>query len=200
MEIGNRFKPHPNLIKVYHIYLLIVATLLFLSSLIPLLVIYYTMPNTWIWAWPYTLIPPLTVVLVSIFISYWIRRYYDSIWYTIAEDGVAVERGVWWKMKHFVPYSRIMSVDIIQGPISRRFRIGSVFIYTAGYTGPSGGKGKRAEAEIIGIDNFLEMRDLIINMVKGRPLFTIERGSIEQKILEEVERIRKILEKQYSKI
>ncbi|MEM2698033.1 MAG: PH domain-containing protein [Ignisphaera sp.] len=121
------------------------------------------------------------------------------MWYTIAEDGIAVERGVWWKMKHLVPYSRVMSADIIQGPISRRSRIGSVIIHTAGYTGPSGGRSKIAEAEIIGIDDFLEMRDLIITMVKGKPLFTIERSSIEQKILEEVERIRKIIEKQYSK-
>lgn len=33
----------------------------------------------------------------------------------------------------------MMSVDVIQGPISRRFGVGSVHVHTAGYTGPAGG-------------------------------------------------------------
>ncbi|MGQ9760113.1 MAG: PH domain-containing protein [Candidatus Methanomethylicaceae archaeon] len=45
-------------------------------------------------------------------------------------------------MRHAVPFSRIMSVDTIQGPISRRLGVGTVDIYTAGYTGRSGGGGE----------------------------------------------------------
>ncbi|MGP3668006.1 MAG: PH domain-containing protein [Candidatus Bathyarchaeota archaeon] len=74
-------------------------------------------------------------------------------------------------MRHVVPYSRIMSVDIIQGPISRMFGLGSVYVYTAGYTGRAGGSAgpmtRSAEATIWGISNFTEIRDLIINIVRG---------------------------------
>ena|GEM_PF-6039762 len=46
--------------------------------------------------------------------------YYDSITYELTGDEVVVKHGVWWRIKYIVPYSRIMSVGIVQGPISRR--------------------------------------------------------------------------------
>lgn len=116
----------------------------------------------------------------------------------LAAEEVRVERGVWWKFKHTVPYSRVMSVDTVQGPISRHFGIGTVDVYTAGYTGVAGGGGgprtRRAEATIMHIPNFMEVREHILQRVRHRPLF----GTDAAQMLEELRRIREILEKKAS--
>ncbi|MEM3045567.1 MAG: PH domain-containing protein [Candidatus Bathyarchaeia archaeon] len=200
MRIGEKFKPHPNLKRVYRVYLLLVAIPVLTVSVLPTLAVFIFESQIWSMAWPFTFIPLIGALAVFGFVAFWIPKYYDSIWYFLANDEVAVERGVWWKMKHVVPYSRVMSVDIIQGPISRRFGVGSVHVYTAGYTGPAGGSAgpgtRGAEATIWGVLNFTEIRDMIISMVRERPLFgPSETREIGLEILEELRKIRKAVEK-----
>ena len=120
----------------------------------------------------------------------------------LTNEEVIVERGVWWRMKHVVPYSRVMSRDVIQGPISRHFGVGAVHIYTAGYTGPAGGAAgpgmRSAEATIWGVQNFQEIRDKILEMVRGRPIFGISKAAtpdLSSKMLKELSRIRKAVKK-----
>ena len=202
MKIGERFKPHPNLKKVYGVYLLLVSVPILVAAVIPPLAVFMFEPRLWREVWVFTFIPLIVALAAIGFVAYWIPKYYDSISYALEKDEVAVERGVWWKMKQVVPYSRVMSVDVIQGPISRRFGIGSVHVHTAGYTGPAGGSAgpgtRGAEATIWGIPNFTEVRDTMISVVRGRPLFgapeTITR-EIELEILEELKKIRKAIEK-----
>jgi len=156
--------------------------------------------ETWQAAWLYICIPLIIVLAIISFAAYWIPKYYRSISYTLTEDEVVVERGVWWKMKHVVPYARVMSVDIIQGPISRRFGLGSVHVHTAGYTGQAGGTAgpgtRGAEACIWGVQNFIEIRDTVIEFVRGRPLFGIPKTApdLSQEILEELKKIRRAVE------
>ena len=73
-------------------------------------------PSAWKTIWPYLFIPLIVVLFVLGFVAYWIQRYCDSISYMLTNEEVIVERGVWWRMKHVVPYSRVMSIDVIQGP------------------------------------------------------------------------------------
>lgn len=199
-KISERFKPHPNLKKVYYTYLSIVITPLITALTLVVWVVYTSIPGVWL----YTLIPLIIVLIVAGFLVYWIRRYYDSIHFLLDKDEVVVERGVWWRMKHTVPYSRIMSVDVIQGPISRFYGVGSVHIYTAGYTGPAGGSAgpgaRGAEAVIWGVQNFNEVREAVLSMVRGRPLFaTAAALNVSHEILEELRSIRRILEKEASR-
>jgi len=202
LKIGEKFKPHPNLKKVYGVYLLLAGVpVLIVLAILPLAMFIFE-PQLWCEAWPFTLIPLIVALIAVGFVAYWIPKYYDSIWFVLEKDEVVVERGVWWRMKHVVPYSRVMSVDVIQGPISRRFGIGSVYVYTAGYTGPAGGTAgpgtRSAEATIWGIPNFTEVRDTIISMVRGRPLFGAPEAAtrdVGSEILEELRKIRKALEK-----
>lgn len=199
---GERFKPHPNLKKVYYIYLLIVVVPLIAASTLFIGAVYAFTPEDWPWAWPYALTPLIVVLASAGFVAYWIRRYYDSIYFLLDKDEVVVERGVWWRMRHTVPYSRIMSVDVIQGPISRFFGLGSVHIHTAGYTGPAGGSAgpgtRGAEAVIWGVQNFNEVREVVLSMVRGRPLFAAAAApDISREILEELRIIRRILERGY---
>ncbi|MEM2192331.1 MAG: PH domain-containing protein [Candidatus Hadarchaeales archaeon] len=192
------FRPHPNLKKVYFIYLA-------LSSIIPLLITVFIPLLAWIYApavfsgaWFLLLIPLEIVVLIMAFVAWWIGKYCSSITYSLTDDEVVVEKGVWWRMKHVVPYSRVMSIDVVQGPISRHFGIGRVDIYTAGYTGVVGGTGgpmsRRAEASIWGIPNFIEVRNEILKRVRGRPLFG-GGGEIAEEMLEELRSIRELLKK-----
>lgn len=202
MKIGKKFAPNPNLKRVYYTYLGLVSIIPLLVTLLPIFLIYAFLPEIWQAFWPYLFIP-LTIVLVILgFIAYWISRYYRSISYTLKEDEVMVERGVWWKMRHVVPYARVMSVDIIQGPISRHFGLGAVHVHTAGYTGSMGGTsgpGSRgAEASIWGVPNFEDIRDEIIQLVRGRPLFggTAAGGKdAGSEMLKELKKIRKAVEK-----
>jgi membrane protein YdbS with pleckstrin-like domain len=132
---------------------------------------------------------------------YWIPKYYKSLSYQMTESEVRVEGGVWWKMRHAIPYSRIMNVDTIQGPISRRMGIGAVDIYTAGYTGQGGGSGgpsiRRSEAAFMHVENFLQLRESVLEIVRGRPLFGASAMKAESSpaMLDELKQIRALLEK-----
>jgi len=199
---GQKFAPHPNLKKVYFVYLGLAAVIPLIATLLPIWGIYAYAPEVWRVGWGYLLIPLIIVLAILGFLAYWISKYYRSISYMLKEDEVMVERGVWWKMKHVVPYARVMSVDVIQGPISRRFGIGSVHVYTAGYTGPKGGTAgpgaRGAEATIWGVPDFVEIKDAIIGFVRGRPLFGLPRAGapdIGSEMLKELKKIRKAVEK-----
>lgn len=199
MKVGEKFKPHPKLKKVYYVYLSIVAVPLLVIALVPTLAAFVYVPKAAPWLVAFLLAP---IVVILSFLAYWVSKYYRSISFTLEREEVLVERGVWWKMKHVVPYSRVMSVDAIQGPISRHFDVGRVDIHTAGYTGPSGGSAgpgmRRAEAAIWGVPNFLEIRDSILNFVRERPLFGAPGArarDVGSEILSELRRIRKVLQK-----
>lgn len=202
LKIGERFSPHPNLKRVYYAYLVLAAVIpSTLSLLLPLGAFSYV-PDIWQAPWPLLFIPLTATLVVVLFVAYWIPKYFSSISYMLSEEEVMVERGVWWRMKHVVPYARVMSVDIIQGPISRLFSVGSVHVHTAGYTGPAGGTAgpgaRGAEATIWGVPDFVDVRNTIISSVRGRPLFAAPRAGahdLGSEILEELRAIKEALRK-----
>lgn len=72
------------------------------------------------------------------------------------------------------PYSRVMSVDVVQGPISRHFGVGTIDVFTAGYTGMGGTAGRALGGPRLRsfcVPNFLELRDKMLSFVRHRPLF-----------------------------
>lgn len=195
-ELGKYFKPHPNMIRLFDYYLLL--------GLLPALVFGFLV--TWVvymFEPAYAYLPPIIlfilIAVISAFVLYWNRRYYDSMSFHLTRDEVVVEHGVWWKMKHTVPYARVMSVDIIQGPLSRSLGIATVDIYTAGYTGVAGGTGgpgkRRAEASIMNISEFTEVRENILGVVRGKPLFTTTTSDTGTEMLSELRKMRELLEK-----
>lgn len=193
------FRPHPKMVTLYRIYLALVAAPIFVAGVAVTLLVSAVEPL-------YTYIPALIffppTAAAATFVLYWSHRYYKSITYRITGDEVVVERGVWWRMKSTVPYARVMSVDVIQGPISRRLGVATVDIYTAGYTGRAGGTSgpglRRAEASIIHISNYDEVREKVLNQVRGRPLFAGRVAGVEADMLSELRRIRELLEKRFS--
>lgn len=190
-------KPHRKMVLLYRIYLALLATPLTLGGIVVSWLVHIYEPA-------YLLIPLLAffvpIIIVVCFVLYWSSRYYRSITYYLTGEEVVVERGVWWRVKSTVPYARVMSVDVVQGPISRRLGLATVDIHTAGYTGAAGGTAgpttRRAEASFIHISNYTEVREKVLNVVRGRPLFAVRDATSD--MLTELRRIREVLEKRSS--
>jgi membrane protein YdbS with pleckstrin-like domain len=118
--------------------------------------------------------------------------------YKLTKDEIEWRRGVWFKKTGIVPYNRITNVDILQGPFSRMLGIASLKIQTAGYSAPSGGFSSMAEIRIEGMEDFEELREMMMKFVRGRKpmaVETYEEDDIDLKILKELMKIRKLLEK-----
>jgi len=187
-KIGEEFKPSPKLKSYYYTSILLVMAIVTLPWAIPL--VFFIPITIWI-----ILTTPMAVLTILLLV--WARKYYDTIFYKLTEDEIIWKRGVFIKNTGIVPYNRITNIDISQGPIARKYGIASLKIQTAGYSGA-----KIAEITMEGIENYEELRDLIMSYVKGRPsvaVETYEEENINAKILEELTAIRELLEKMLEK-
>jgi hypothetical protein len=79
--------------------------------------------------------------------------------------------------------------------------LGKVSVQTAGYSA-SGGGGRVAEAPILGVKHFEEIREFILSLVRGlRPVAVeagveaVAPGEATSQVLAELRKIREILEK-----
>ena len=62
----------------------------------------------------------------------WPARAYRHTSYRVDDQGIEIQRGVFWRVVINVPRSRVQHIDVSQGPISRRYGLGTLVIYTAG--------------------------------------------------------------------
>jgi len=201
-NVKEQFGAHPDLKKLYYTYLAIM-TIVFLAWILPVTAaafIFLPFNSTLIVA---------TSLLVPLFFSialvwYWINKYYASISYALTNHEIVVHKGVWWRKKSFVPYNRITNVNIVQGPVSRRFRLGTVLIQTAGFSGGTSSAGglRPAEAVILGVKNFEEIKDKVMNFVREIGPVAVEARAealapqdVNRQILAELKKISKSLEK-----
>ncbi len=141
----------------------------------------------------------LPILVILIFTAYWIPRFYDTMIYKLTNSEMTWRRGVWFKKTGIVPYNRITNVDIAQGPISRGLRIASLKIQTAGYSTTS--SGRSAEIRIDGIEQFEDLREQIMEFVRGKRPVAVEtyEEDTDLKILNELVKIRELLEKSSEK-
>ena len=66
-------------------------------------------------------------------LSYWWPPLdYRHAAYRIGAEGIEIRRGVFWRTLISVPRSRVQHIDVAQGPLERRFGLGTLSIYTAG--------------------------------------------------------------------
>jgi membrane protein YdbS with pleckstrin-like domain len=200
-NVNEQFGAHPDFKKLYYTYLEI-ATVIFLAWMLPVTTAAFIfLPfNIALIVAAFLLVP---LFLVIVFIWYWIGQYYASISYTLTDNEIVVQKGVWWKKKGYVPYNRITNINIVQGPISRHFQLGTVLIQTAGFSGAAGSAGARpAEAVIFGIKNFEEIKDKVMNFVREIKPMAIEARAealapqdVSRQILAELKKISKALKK-----
>ena len=184
IKIGEEFKPAPQFKKLYYIYLVLVI-LIGLTWYLPLLLFA---------PFEVKLVISIPILAILSFIAYWIPKYYDTMAYKLTENEIVWWRGVWFKNTGIVPYNRITNIDITQGPISRKLGIAALKIQTAGYSGQY----SRAEIKIEGMEQFEDLRELVMGFVKGKKpvaVETYEEENIDLKILNELVKIRELLEK-----
>jgi membrane protein YdbS with pleckstrin-like domain len=199
MKLGEQFKPDKALMRLYYTYLLMVDAIIFLAAVLPATITALVMlPLDQAPLVAAFLILPL--LLIVGFAAFWIPRYFSSVFFIFTEAEIVVERGVWWKHKSTVPYNRVTNIDLTQGPISRRYGLATVHVQTAGYSATGAG-GATAEAQIFGVKNYEEIKDLILNMARGLKPIAVEAaaeapapGETARQMLAELKKIREILE------
>lgn len=62
----------------------------------------------------------------------WPARVYEHTFYRVDDQGIEIRKGVYWRVVINVPRSRVQHIDVSQGPIERRYGLGTLVIYTAG--------------------------------------------------------------------
>jgi uncharacterized protein len=74
-----------------------------------------------------------TLALLGAWQAYrWPPRSYAHTFYRVDDQGIEIRRGVHWRTVINVPRSRVQHIDVSQGPVDRRFGLGTLVIYTAG--------------------------------------------------------------------
>jgi hypothetical protein len=63
------------------------------------------------------------------------KRRYRSWGYELAEDELHVGHGLWIRARTVVPFGRVQHIDVTQGPLERRFGLGTLVLHTAGARG-----------------------------------------------------------------
>jgi membrane protein YdbS with pleckstrin-like domain len=193
VKLGEEFRAAPAYKKYYYINLTAILLLFFFSWYIPLILLAPVEITIII-----SIFLGIPVLIITMITLHWIPKYYDTLKYKLTQNEMVWRRGVWFRKTGIVPYNRITNIDIEQGPISRKLGIGSLKIQTAGYSGASGGTGRSAEIRIEGVVHFEELRQFIMGFVHGRKQAGPATGVYEHpedKVLEELVKIRKLLER-----
>ena len=108
---------------------------------------------------------PLILIYVIILFIY-TNLLYNSFTFLLTEDMLLIERGVLFKTKTVVPYSRVQNVNIIQGPLQRLLGISSVYAQTAAVTYYGGRYGGGTGAHLPGIPFPDELAEIIMRKVR----------------------------------
>ena len=72
------------------------------------------------------------VLLLATHAHRWPVREYRHTSYRVDARGIEIRRGVYWRVVINVPRSRVQHTDVSQGPLERRYGLGTLVIYTAG--------------------------------------------------------------------
>lgn len=76
--------------------------------------------------------PLLIVAAGATLVWVWPEAYFRRLRFGIDATGIAIERGIFWRSRIAIPRTRIQHTDVSQGPLQRRFGVGTLKLYTAG--------------------------------------------------------------------
>ena len=107
----------------------IVSAVLLVSLCVTLLVA-DNLPSWLYWVLPF--LWPAASVLLAWHAHRWPVLEYRHTSYRVDGLGIEIRRGVYWRVVINVPRSRVQHTDVSQGPVERRFGLGTLVIYTAG--------------------------------------------------------------------
>jgi uncharacterized protein len=72
------------------------------------------------------------VALLAAYTLRWPAVDYRHSSYRVDDLGIEIRRGVLWRAVINVPRSRVQHTDVSQGPLERKYGLGTLVIYTAG--------------------------------------------------------------------
>lgn len=74
----------------------------------------------------------IVVALIVWHAEAWPAREFARTRYQLDPDGLQIAHGVLWRTITHVPRSRVQHTDVSQGPLERRYGLGTLVVYTAG--------------------------------------------------------------------
>jgi uncharacterized protein len=89
----------------------------------------------WVEGAPLWLLLPLWLFLNGLLTWHsqrWPAIAYRHSSYRVDDAGIEISEGVYWRTVTNVPFIRVQHTDVSQGPLERRFGLGTLVIYTAG--------------------------------------------------------------------
>ena len=95
-------------------------------------------------------------VAVGWFSYWWPPIAYRFMSYAVDDAGIEIRSGVYWRAVSNVPRSRVQHIDVLQGPLERKYGLGRLVIYTAGTA--------ESKVELPGLTHHvaLELRDRLL--------------------------------------
>jgi membrane protein YdbS with pleckstrin-like domain len=130
-------------IIIFHIYLPLLFPLFFYYS-IGLCIVFYI----------------IIIGVLGIFLLIYTDLLYSSYTFLLTDDMIIIEKGVIWKRKNAIPYSRVQNVNITHNPLERILGIATVHIHTAGMGMAY------AEGKVPGIPFPDELSEIILRKVR----------------------------------
>ena len=104
--------------------------------------------------WPFA---PLLVAIIGSGLSWlWPALSYQHLRFGVDDTGIAIESGVLWRSRIALPRVRIQHTDVSQGPLQRRYGVGTLKLYTAG------SRHTRIELEGLNHDDAIALRDALL--------------------------------------
>ena len=92
----------------------------------------------------------LSTVALTWHLQRWPPIAYRHTSYRVDDLGIEIKRGVYWRAIVNVPRSRVQHTDVSQGPLERRYGLGTLAIYTAGTD--------HAKVDLGGLDHSIALR------------------------------------------
>lgn len=146
--------PHSSLKKIWFMELIILFLAVYVLPCIPLLYANQL----------------LSIIIYSIFILpwfilalWWIPAFFNTIKYTLKDDHIEIDKGVWWQQNKTIPFLKITDVKAIQGPLQRHFSLGSLYLQTAGM-----GTQNTAEGRLTGLTDYKQKQQNLLDYIRNR--------------------------------
>ena len=104
--------------------------------------------------WPFV---PLLIAIVGAGLSWLLPALsYQHLRFGVDETGIAIESGILWRSRVALPRVRIQHTDVSQGPLERRYGVGTLKLYTAG------SRHTRIELSGLNYDDAISLRDTLL--------------------------------------
>ncbi|GAB1489476.1 hypothetical protein MASR2M8_19290 [Opitutaceae bacterium] len=100
-----------------------------------------------------------------------VRLDYDYRWYLVTDRSLRIRTGIWKLQETTMSFANLQQVEMSQGPVQRLLGIADVRVTSAGGGGgknDASGRGRDSmhEAVFQGVDNAIELRDLILDRLR----------------------------------